>query len=425
MIEKTLLTPAFTKRYYRFPANEFKRGSVLRSVRLKHLKRRGDSFVCAEDVAKVYEIAAAPTKLFCTPSNNYAFRGNRLYFLEEGTSKTGFTSLNCMAEYADADGTVFVAAVANSRCFKIAGTTVKTLSTTVGGTCAAFHHERLFLGNGTRLYYSAAQGFDNIAVQDTQGAGYLDLPPDGLGEIEKIVPYRGKLYLFRRYGITAFTGYADTLNFKLSNVNCGGGKILGDSVACCGDKIYFFTERGLYAFDGSDCARLQDAEDEEIDLTAPVWGGSEGNDYFASVLVGGARGLYSYDSEFSQGRFINAPNDLLASCNEVYLLNGADVYKFNGQDVKYGDECAAELAIELPYDQKYEQYLESVTVEGEGRFTVTVSGGGASFAMRGDAGEFRLPKSLRGRAFGLKIAVGDKYFRFDGFVLGTRRERRL
>ncbi len=424
-MEKTLAVPAATYRTYTIPAGEIRAGGIVRSVHLEHARRENGAFICAEQIAKVYELTMQVSKLFCTESDNYAYEGGRLFYLEEGTNRTGFSNLNRVVEYKDADGETFSIAVGASRCYKLMGTTIKTIGTTTGGTCAAFHHERIFIGNGTRINYSAALSYDTFSDRSTQSAGFLDLPPDAFGNILEIVPFGERLLLFREYGVSAFTAFADPLNFKAAPV-CACPKIVKGSVARCGDSVFFFTERGLYAYRGGACERVKNADDGEIDLTKPIWGGSERGNYYASVTVRNAGKLYAYDTLYAEGRYLDSACEALASCREVYFVNGKAVYKLLDKDVGSSRECSVTVSFAFGEENWKETFLEEIEVCGTGPFAITLKdAAGNETLLSGKAGKYRLPKALRGGEFSLKIAGRDRFFRVDKIGVRTRRDRRL
>lgn len=85
-MEKTLAVPDATYRTYTIPAGEIRAGGIVRSVHLEHARRENGAFICAEQIAKVYELTMQVSKLFCTESDNYAYEGGRLFYLEEGTN---------------------------------------------------------------------------------------------------------------------------------------------------------------------------------------------------------------------------------------------------------------------------------------------------------------------------------------------------
>lgn len=123
----------------------------------------------------------------------------------------------------------------------------------------AVHSERVFGGvNGqqTRLWFSDDFNPSNWNVS-TNEAGYIDFA-DGMGDILKLVPFLNYLFIFREYGILRLTAYGNPSDFMLKKVFTDTGRICKDSIVQCGDKIIFYADNGLFAFDGYSASSIGD-----------------------------------------------------------------------------------------------------------------------------------------------------------------------
>lgn len=110
------------------------------------------------------------------------------------------------------------------------------------------HYERLFaVGQDNLLWFSDDLDPTNWNVSLDQ-AGYIEFA-DAKGKLLKVVSFMDYLYIFRQYGITRLTAYADQTEFAVNEIYSTGG-IYPDTVAVCGDVIYFLSREGLYSFDG-------------------------------------------------------------------------------------------------------------------------------------------------------------------------------
>lgn len=119
------------------------------------------------------------------------------------------------------------------------------------------HYERLFAtaaGENTAVWFSDDLNVTNWNVSLDE-AGFIENVDEGGGFL-KAVSFLDSVYLFRSYGISRLTAYADQTAFRLSRLFVSAGRILPDTVCVCGDRINFLTEQGLYSFDGYDTVRL-------------------------------------------------------------------------------------------------------------------------------------------------------------------------
>lgn len=118
-------------------------------------------------------------------------------------------------------------------------------------TSMCIHGERLFASEGeekTSLWFSDDFNPLNwkISLHD---AGFIDLR-DGRGSIIKVLSFGGYVYAFRNYGISRITAYGDQLGFSVDGIAASSGKIYGDSITICGDRIIYLAEDGFYVFGG-------------------------------------------------------------------------------------------------------------------------------------------------------------------------------
>lgn len=157
------------------------------------------------------------------------------------------------------------------------GESVETVSDAPAVTSMCVHSERLFVteaGERTSLWYSDDFDPANWDVSLSE-AGFIDLR-DERGTLLKAVEFGGYVYVFRNYGITRITAYGDQTEFAADGLSASSGKIYGDSVTCCGDKIVYLAEDGFYYFTGG----------------APVKFLTKFDEYFAGVDNSDAKGVY-------------------------------------------------------------------------------------------------------------------------------------
>ena len=221
--------------------------------------------------------------IFClSEDGGYVYKANL-------TKKTAFSRVNDLFfssvptavryTYNGKNVIIFSADGENMKIYD--GETVETVSDAPAVTSTCIHGERLFAteaGEKTALWFS--DDFDpanwDISLSE---AGFIDLK-DERGSLLKVVEFGGYVYVFRTYGITRVTAYGDQTEFAADGLSASSGKIYGDSVTCCGDKIIYLAEDGFYCFAGGAPQRFLSRFDE----------------YFAGVDNSGAKGVY-YNGE--------------------------------------------------------------------------------------------------------------------------------
>lgn len=124
-------------------------------------------------------------------------------------------------------------------------------------TSTTIHYERLFAtsaGEQNAVWFSETLNPLNWDI-NLEGAGFIEMT-DERGSLIKVVSFLDYLYVFREFGISRLTAYADQTQFSVSHLFTSSGRISGETIAICGDRILFLASSGLYAFDGLSTHRL-------------------------------------------------------------------------------------------------------------------------------------------------------------------------
>ena len=124
-------------------------------------------------------------------------------------------------------------------------------------TSMCLHFERLFAtveGQNTSIWFSDSMDPTNWNVSSSE-AGYFHLY-DSLGGANKIISFNNYLFIFRDFGITKVTAYADQSDFTVSNIYTSSNVIFADTACICGDNVFFLASDGLYGFDGAGVSKL-------------------------------------------------------------------------------------------------------------------------------------------------------------------------
>ena len=119
------------------------------------------------------------------------------------------------------------------------------------------HYERIFAidsSDRNRLLFSANMDPTNWDF-DIDNAGYIDMN-DERGALVKVLSFNDYVYIFKEHGISKLSAYGDQTEFSISNLFVSSGKIYGNSVCLCGDKIIFLCQDGIYSFNGYSTTKL-------------------------------------------------------------------------------------------------------------------------------------------------------------------------
>ncbi|MDR0856245.1 MAG: hypothetical protein LBM78_02415 [Clostridiales bacterium] len=137
------------------------------------------------------------------------------------------------------------------------GTAVQTVQMDMRVRAAALHAERMFvLHYNDESMVQFSDDFDptNWTVSDTEG-GFVSLTGAG-GNPQVPVSFGDYLYLFRSYGIARLYGTGAQEGFSLAEVHTFTGRLFPRTVVRAGERIFFATTEGLFAFDGLNAVRV-------------------------------------------------------------------------------------------------------------------------------------------------------------------------
>lgn len=126
------------------------------------------------------------------------------------------------------------------------------------------HSERAFAcvgGEGVSLWFSGSMNPLDWTVSSDAG-GYVTFANYG-GALKKVLSFGGYLYVFREYGIERVSAYGDQSEFSVKTVYSSTDRIYEDTVAVCGNRIVFLSEKGLHVFDGATVSAMSKVVDCE------------------------------------------------------------------------------------------------------------------------------------------------------------------
>lgn len=119
------------------------------------------------------------------------------------------------------------------------------------------HYERLFAtvaDDRYEIWFSDDLNPTNWNVSLNE-AGFIKFNDD-YGIVNKVLSFNDYVYVFREYGISKISAYANQTEFDVSTLFVSSGKIFGNSVCVCGNKILMLTQNGIYVFDGYSTSKL-------------------------------------------------------------------------------------------------------------------------------------------------------------------------
>ena len=398
------------------------------SLRTYHLREDGNGLVVAEGEEFVYDYPQEYTDFAASPDYIFGYDPSSRWLCRLDTGiKNGrfdgapFTFLN----YYNRSGNLqrFCITAKEVTTFEASYTTF--VGTDKGGVSAALFRERLFTAKGMRLNYSKALE-PNYWAMERYGAGYIQLDTDGAGEILALIPYKDKLCLMRRNGISFLRALGDELNFKISHLPVKCGALLDNGAAICGEGIGYFTDSGFYLFNGAASVLAENSRFDEIDLSEGVKARSFRGKYYALVTKkSGGRAIYCYDPIWRQAHFIENGAEQFDCGDMLYFLRDYKVYRISekGTCQNFTPYLTAE---HVGLTAGKEKMLRRLCIEGEGSFSVSIRSNRGTRTVIGNAQEIlKLRSPLRGYDFQITIsATGNaEEMRFKALQLQFTEEK--
>lgn len=173
---------------------------------------------------------------------NYEYTGITLSGLQVGMVNCHYNGQDCVLMYDD-----------NGMMYLYDGSEYKpnAKAPRLGSVCVL--GDRFYgteIKDGNRVFYSAKN--EPLVWNDSEkDAGYISFTEDG-GSLQKIVAFKGNLYIFRDYTIYKLTIYDDIKDYVLTKIFTGNKKIHAGSIVQTPDKIIFMTDGAFYSYEGGD-----------------------------------------------------------------------------------------------------------------------------------------------------------------------------
>lgn len=284
-----------------------------------------------------------------------------------------------------------IAAVTPDGAVKPIGMSVKLLSTVM-------HCGRIFGVDYTDRYMLRWSGYAlNDWTEGADGAGYARLNPR-LGKLLELFVLDEKIIIVRECGVTALSTLGDARHMRLDvcdkHVLSG---IYGNSSVICGGKLWIYTKKGMYVFDGNAFTKAP-FDEIMLDYTLEQPKVVDERYVYYSAMKGGVKYLFEYDTETGAG------NPFARYCNSQFFTeNGA--FCFLGSSVgdllpDMDDPDRFWISKPFTFGAGKTAVLKSLTVEGKGKITVETDCDGRKLYADG-AGKFSYSEC--GRSFTFKV----------------------
>ncbi len=262
---------------------------------------------------------AAAGGCLTSSGNLYLYDGEGVVYRSTGAAgnfypvATGLSDLPFFAECQE-DGEDFLL-ISDGTVARVARENIVENDELASVTGGVVHYSRLFGidRDDKRLIRWSRAGDVHDWEQSLSGGGYVRL--DGRrGDVKRLLTYDNKLIAVREYGLTVLRIYGDAENFKVDCTDTDTDGIVAPTAAVCAGKLYFFTQSGLYCYDGTDIESF--SPDGLCGFSLPRCAAGFGGAYFAAGKLDGEDVIacieedgvcylkYRADCIFSAGRLL-------------------------------------------------------------------------------------------------------------------------
>lgn len=266
-----------------------------------------------------------------------------------------------------------------------------------GGACGCVRKNgRVFGIDGTNRYKIKWSGEGGVEdwTEGISGAGWM-VVQWGLGEILNLVVFADTLIAVREFGLTFVSAYGNPENFKQKNYDGTLPKIFKNTACIVGGNLAFYTEDGLYFFDGNKVKKseLELADEIASPRRATV---REGKYYLCGESKTLARPAVLVADEGREFAYIiDFPAEALSVGDRIFAYKEKYQYELlKGGEYGYITDWS-------DFEVKGKKVLKEIIIECDGEVQIEATNGVISRIVRGVRGKFR--PNMRGERF--KIAV--------------------
>ena len=279
--------------------------------------------------------------------------------------------------------------------------------TTKNSPSGCFFKNRLFLAEPPyTLAFSTPSNFEDFADSVDDG-GRIQLPSSD-GKIVLLQEFKDCVYIFREHGIWRLNASGNASEFAVKRLPYRGEKIVADSIAVCGESIFYVAGKALYAFDGEKIRRVCEHLEVDVDLNKPCSHASGGGRYFFRYTDSqGEKKMVVVDGDGENGYFSLSTDELAGGPSEVFAMLNGQLFLVEDGGFLSGDNRYEFPVRNLDFGISGRKTLRTLKVTGRGAVTVTVrtEGRGKSFDLDLSDGEATVRFDLYGKIFSLDVTL--------------------
>lgn len=313
------------------------------------------------------------------------------------------------------------------------------------------HNDRMFAtlhGDGRSIIFSDSLDPTNFNLS-MQDGGVIDIS-DGLGLNNKVVSFKGYVYVFRDFNISKITTYANKDDFTISQLYVSNGLIFDKTVCICGDKILYLATDGIYSFDGNKSTRLNLGIDNLLRLDNYFAIGVYSNGYYYLACNLQFDDNVLNDNLHQNSLYNNALIRINVATGDLSILRGCSITDMNVISDSYRNEVCVNVSInglikfglldqngklfnnstlkvwksaisDFDYPTKY-KVVQEVSLETHQNITLEIvtEDGIKSFEVKGKEGTQIIKPYVRGKKIGInfKSATVDNYISKPKITVG-------
>ena len=231
----------------------------------------------------------------------------------------------------------------------------------------ALHYSRMFaVDNDDRYTVRWSQPGDALGWEyGLNGAGYVKVDASR-GEIKRLISCDNRLYIVCGKGLFVMRAYGDAEDFRLENTDTDTDEIIEDTAAACAGKLFFFTQSGLWTYDGT----LRRFEADGLEgFSAPVCAAAVGSDYFVCGQLDGSGAIACIDGRDGSVSYIDEPADCCCLSEELLFHKSGEIFRLAAGGTGRWESGATDFGCSGV------KYLDGIEVDGAAEKLTVTSGG--------------------------------------------------
>ncbi len=148
------------------------------------------------------------------------------------------------------------------------------------------HYERLFAtvdGSRSEVWFSDDLDPTNWSVSLNE-AGFIQMS-DERGTLNKVISLNDYVYVFREFGISRITAFAEQTEFNVKQLYLSSTKNYDKTVCVCGVVVFYLAQDGIYVFDGLSSTKLTLNMENMIEATENALATYHNGKYYLALKI--------------------------------------------------------------------------------------------------------------------------------------------